>query len=80
MTGGDLTGTTSEDVRINEERTEKDELAQFYNKYYESDLDGSPKIPEYEKLGWFFKSSNGARAQREQRHQLPLDGAIFLKT
>ena len=52
LTGG-LSGTTSEDIRMNEERTERDELAQFYNKYYETDLDGSPKIPDYEKLGSF---------------------------
>ena len=56
MTRGtsELSGEKSIDIRTTVEQNQKEELKQFYDKYYETDPDtGDPKIPDYEKLGRF---------------------------
>ena len=55
MTGpSELSGEKSVDIRTTVEQNQKDELKQFYDKYFETDPDtGGPKIPDYEKLGRF---------------------------
>ena len=55
MTGpSELSGEKSVDIRTTEEQNQKDELKQFYDKYFETDPDtGAPKIPDYGKLGRF---------------------------